>query len=205
MAFEALWRDYHAFNSAALRVRPFVNDHAYWVIVDSIQPPESIEAFLGAMIEDGVVEDCVVAQSEQQARDIWSVREGYPIDTLPNVVNFDVSLPIARIGDFTTACEAALKTRWPNSHCFFYGHIGDSNLHISTSILYGPDESIHSVDDIIYDIVKAYGGSISAEHGIGTLKRDYLHYSRTGAEIALMRRLKAALDPQGILNPGKVI
>ena len=110
-----------------------------------------------------------------------------------------------RIDDFARACEAAIRQRWPDAYTFFFGHIGDSNLHICTSVRFGEDESAHTMDAIVYDVVKTFGGSVSAEHGIGTLKRDYLHYSRTPEEIALMRGLKAALDPKGILNPGKVI
>ena len=103
------------------------------------------------------------------------------------------------------ACTSALKARWPDAHVSFYGHVGDSNVHICVSALYGPGEDMHSVDDIVYGVLGPYHGSISAEHGIGTLKRPYLHLSRSPAELALMRTLKQALDPRGILNPGKVI
>lgn len=133
------------------------------------------------------------------------MRDGHPIEALPNLLNFDVSLPIGLIGDYAVACTAALKQRWPAAHVSFYGHVGDSNVHICVSTLYGPGEDMHSVDDIVYGVLGRYHGSISAEHGIGTLKRPYLHLSRTPAELALMRRLKDALDPKGILNPGKVI
>jgi FAD/FMN-containing dehydrogenase len=133
------------------------------------------------------------------------VREGHPIEALPNLLNFDVSLPIGSIGDYAEACTKALLKRWPQAHVSFYGHVGDSNVHICVSTLYGPGEDMHSVDDIVYGVLGAYHGSISAEHGIGTLKRPYLHLSRSPEELALMRRLKQALDPKGILNPGKVI
>ena len=136
---------------------------------------------------------------------MWSVRDGHPIDLLPNIVNFDISLPIGQIGDFAEACGAALKTHWPAGHAFFYGHIGDSNLHVSTSVDYAPGEDMHTVDEIVYGVLAQFNGSISAEHGIGTLKRPYLGQSRSPAELALMRSLKAALDPKGLLNPGKVI
>ena len=90
-------------------------------------------------------------------------------------------------------------------HLSFYGHVGDSNVHICVSALYADGEDMHSVDDIVYGVLGRYHGSISAEHGIGTLKRPYLHLSRSPAELALMKGLKQALDPKGILNPGKVI
>jgi FAD/FMN-containing dehydrogenase len=120
-------------------------------------------------------------------------------------LNFDVSLPIGRIGDYAETCTTALLKRWPAAHVSFYGHVGDSNVHICVSAPYAPGEDMHDVDDIVYGVLGHYAGSISAEHGIGTLKRDYLHLSRSPEELALMRALKQALDPKGILNPGKVI
>lgn len=205
MAFEGLWHDYHVFNGQALNVHPFADTHDFWVLLESVSPSHEVEAFLGASLEEGLIQDCVIATSEQQARAMWSVRDGHPIDLLPNIVNFDISVPIGQIGDFAAACGAALKTRWPACHAFFYGHIGDSNLHVSTSVDYAPGEDMHSVDDIVYGVLAQFNGSISAEHGIGTLKRPYLGQSRSPAELALMRSLKATLDPKGILNPGKVI
>ena len=205
VAFEAMWRDYFAFNVAALKLRFFADEHAFAVIIETTQTRDAIDAFLAACLEDGLIADAVISQSHAQAREIWSVREGHPIETLPNLQNFDVSLPIGQIGDYAVACTAALKARWPGAHVSFYGHVGDSNVHICVSTLYGPGEDMHSVDDIVYGVLGNYGGSISAEHGIGTLKRPYLHLSRSAEELALMRSLKQALDPKGILNPGKVI
>ena len=205
VAFEAMWREYFEFNATALKLSFFAEPHPFWVILESTEYAETIETFLGACLEDGLLQDALIAQSHAQARDIWSVREGYPIEKLPNLLNFDVSLPIAQIGDFAVVCGKALHARWPASHNSFYGHVGDSNVHICVSVEYGPGEDMHDVDGIVYGVLKDYGGSISAEHGIGTLKRPYLHISRSPAELALMRSLKAALDPKGILNPGKVI
>ena len=205
VAFEAMWRDYFAFNAEALKLRFLAEDHPFCAIVESTMSPEAIESFLAACLEDGLIADAVIARSHREAREIWSVREGHPIEALPNLLNFDVSLPIGRIGDYAEACTAAVKQRWPAAHVSFYGHVGDSNVHICMSTLYGPDEEMHDVDDIVYGVLGHYQGSISAEHGIGTLKRPYLHLSRTPEELALMRRLKQALDPRGILNPGKVI
>jgi FAD/FMN-containing dehydrogenase len=205
MAFEAMWRDYFAFNAAALKLNFFGVEYSFCVILETTAGTEATEAFLAARLGDGLVADALIAHSQAQARDIWSVREGYPIETLPNLLNFDVSLPIGRIGAYAEACTAALRKRWPNAHVSFYGHVGDSNVHICVSADYGPGESMHDADDIVYGVLGGYQGSISAEHGIGTLKRPYLHLSRTAEELGLMQRLKAALDPKGILNPGKVI
>jgi FAD/FMN-containing dehydrogenase len=204
-AFEAMWRDYFAFNAAALKLSFFAGDHPFWVIVESTEASDAIEAFLATCLDEGLIEDATIAGSEAQARDIWSVREGHPIETLRNLLNFDVSLPVARIGDFAAACGASLRARWPQSHNSFYGHVADSNVHICVSVDYRPGEDMHDVDDVVYGVLRDFGGSISAEHGIGTLKRPYLRLSRSAEELAMMRCLKAALDPRGILNPGKVI
>lgn len=205
VAYEAMWRDYFRFNADALKLRFFAADHAFCVILESTSRAEAIESFLATSLEDGLIADALIARSHAQVREIWSVREGHPIEALPNLLNFDVSLPIGRIGEYAEACTAALLKRWPAAHVSFYGHVGDSNVHICVSAPYAPDEGMHDVDDIVYGVLGRYAGSISAEHGIGTLKRDYLHLSRNPEELALMRSLKQALDPKGILNPGKVI
>ncbi|WP_373505209.1 FAD-binding oxidoreductase [Aestuariivirga sp.] len=205
VAFEAMWREYFEFTASALKLSFFAEAHPFWVILESTAKGDAMESFLGECLEDGLLQDALIAQSHAQAREIWSVREGHPIETLPNLLNFDVSLPIARIGDYAVECSAALHARWSASHVSFYGHVGDSNVHICFSVEYGPGEDMHDVDDIVYGVLKDYGGSISAEHGVGTLKRPYLHLSRSPQELALMRCLKQALDPRGILNPGKVI
>jgi FAD/FMN-containing dehydrogenase len=204
-AFEAMWHDYFTFNAKALGVTPLSLDHAFWVILESTANPEAVETFLGTCLEDGLIQDAVIAKSEKEVRDIWSVREGLPIERLPNQLNFDISLPIGEIGRFAEACAAAVKARWAHAHCSFFGHVGDSNVHITVSTLYGPSEDMHTVDDIVYGALKPFGGSISAEHGIGTLKKPYLGQSRSPEELALMRTMKRAIDPNGIMNPGKVI
>ena len=205
VAYEAMWRDYFGFNANALKLRFFDAEHPFCVILESSSGVEAIETFLAASLEESLIVDALIARSQREVREIWSVREGHPIEALPNLLNFDVSLPIGRIGEYAEACTAALLKRWPTAHVSFYGHVGDSNVHICVSAPYAPGEDMHDVDDIVYGVLGRHAGSISAEHGIGTLKRDYLHLSRTPEELALMRTLKQALDPKGILNPGKVI
>ncbi|WP_374649961.1 FAD-binding oxidoreductase [Dongia sp.] len=211
-AFEAMWPDFYAFVSGHKMTasQPLVAGHPFYVLIeyqgsDAETDPARFQSFLEASLEEGALLDAVIAQNEKEAQSFWRVREGYALDTLPEIVNFDVSLAVGRIGAFAEDCRARLQARWPDGQFFFYGHIGDSNLHITTSIAYRPGEGMHDVDNVVYACVRDFQGSVSAEHGIGTLKRDYLGYSRTPQEIDVMRRLKAALDPKGILNPGKVI
>jgi FAD/FMN-containing dehydrogenase len=211
-AFEALWPDFYRFvtDHPDTKSKPLPDGSPFYLLIehlgfDPAADAARFEALLAEALAAGEIADAVIAQSDGQAREFWVVREGLAIDTLPGLINFDVSLPIGAIGDFAERCGQALRARWPTAHVFFYGHIGDSNLHISVAATFGPGESIHDVDDIVYGEVRARGGSISAEHGIGRLKRDYLGHCRAPAELALMQALKAALDPRGILNPGKVL
>ncbi len=211
-AFEVMWPDFYRFVTGhkMTNSRPFAAEHPFNVLIehqgaDAENDPARFQGFLEAALEEGILLDAMVAQNEKETQSFWRVREGYALDTLPAIVNFDVSLAIGRVGAFVDACRRNLVARWPNGQFFFYGHIGDSNLHITTCVDYAAGEGMHDVDDIVYTTVRDFAGSVSAEHGIGTLKRDYLSYSRTAEEIAVMRRIKTALDPKGILNPGKVI
>lgn len=210
-AFEAMWENYFRFNAEALKLALFDKTYPFTIIIeqDVIGDDEDkhrFETFLGKAIEDGLVTDALIAQSEKESRAFWSVREGHMMDQLlPGLVNLDISLPIGQLGDFAGDCEVALLSRFPAAHVSFFGHVGDSNLHVAVWIDKPSEHALHEIDAIAYDLVRQYDGSISAEHGIGTLKRDFLDHSRSEAEIDIMRRIKAALDPNGILNPGKVI
>jgi len=209
-AFEAMWASFFHFNAGELGLSFFETDHRFAVIVEEETRAgdgegEAFDAFLGAAFEEGIIADALIAQSEKERASFWTVREGAPLDRLPSLVNFDVSLAIGALDDFAMACEAALLERFPGAHVSFFGHVGDSNLHIAVSVAGSTEETLHEIDAVVYRLVRDFGGSISAEHGIGTLKRAYLGYSRSAAEIEVMRRIKAALDPNGILNPGKVI
>ena len=121
-------------------------------------------------------------------------------------MTFDVSLPIPAMNAYVGAVQAALAEHWPDlGPPMVFGHLGDGNLHIIARVPALTPEHRHRAEMIVYPPLTALGGSISAEHGIGLQKRDHLDLTRSPAEIALMRRLKTALDPRGILNPGKII
>ncbi|CAD9222039.1 D-2-hydroxyglutarate dehydrogenase [Burkholderia cenocepacia] len=213
VSFEAMWPafyDYVARHTPGVSA-PFIGDGGFVVLIEcATSAPggdahQVLETGLAAGFDAGLVDDAVLATSERQARDLWTLREGLAIDALPQLVNFDVSLPTGELGTFAEHCEAALRARWPALACLFFGHVGDGNVHIGVSLAAMTDADADALDHCVYAVVREMGGSVSAEHGIGVLKRPYLAHTRSGAEIGLMRRLKAALDPRGILNPGKVL
>ncbi|WP_374992754.1 FAD-binding oxidoreductase [Burkholderia multivorans] len=213
VSFEAMWPafyDYVARHTPGVAA-PFAADGGFAVLIECATSAPGrdaravLETALADAIDAGLADDAVLATSERQARDLWTLREGLAIDALPNLVNFDVSLPTGDLGAFAARCDAALRARWPDIVCLFFGHVGDGNVHIGVSLAATTDADADEIDRRVYAIVREMGGSVSAEHGIGVLKRGYLAHTRSDAEIALMRTLKAALDPGGILNPGKVL
>ena len=167
--------------------------------------------FLGRAVEVGILTDAPVSRSLKQADAFRAVREGHNLSrVMPHMVNLDVSLDLGHKEDFkedfVNDCRRALQDGFPNIRALFFGHAGDGNLHIvADHIAPGRDEATHEVHLIVYDPVRRVGGSISAENGIGMLRREYIEYSRNPAELAVMRGLKRALDPEDILNPGKLL
>ena len=205
-AFEVMWQSFHNFSARQAGLKFFDKEPPFILIIeqsgsDAAKDADLFEAFLSRAMEAGHLTDCLIAQSEADTAKFWTLRETLVLDRLPDLVNFDVSLDIARLGEFADQCAAAIEARWPGCHHSYFGHIGDGNLHVCVSA--GPDQ--HAVDELVYNVVRQFNGSISAEHGIGTLKKDFLGYSRSPEELALMARIKQALDPKGILNPGKVL
>ncbi|PRD37739.1 UNVERIFIED_CONTAM: putative D-2-hydroxyglutarate dehydrogenase [Trichonephila clavipes] len=204
-AFEAMWRDYFTCSQGHLPHTVLPDPPPFAVILEADEGP-ALETLLEAAFEEGVITDALIAQSFAEARRFWAVREGLEMDAaMPGLINLDVSLTTGRLDDFAQACRAALQARFPGAHVSFYGHVADSNVHVAVHVPGASDAEVHEVDAIAYGVVRDFGGSISAEHGIGTLKRDWLGYSRSPEELAAMRAIKAALDPKGLLNPGKVL
>jgi len=167
---------------------------------------------LGAAIEAGEVSDAALAQSGEQAKKLWALREN--ISEAQKIEGFsikhDISLPISGIAAFVARADAALAAAFPGIRCVTFGHVGDGNLHYNQSMADRADNARliagqGAVDRLVHDLVTAAGGSISAEHGIGQLKRDDLARYRSPVELATMRAIKQALDPLGLMNPGKLL
>jgi FAD/FMN-containing dehydrogenase len=171
-----------------------------------------LENAIEAALEAGIARDAVVATSIAQSRALWAIREHIPLAqaTAGKNIKHDVSLPISRIADFIRHTDALLARAYPGVQVVCFGHLGDGNLHYNIA---PPDGISHdaflveqaAINRIVHDSVDAFGGSISAEHGIGALKRDELARYKSPVELGLMRAVKAALDPLGIMNPGKIL
>ncbi len=211
-AFELMWDNFVQASVQWQQLQaPLAERHPLLALIDvdgkdEASLREAVEAALGDAMEAGEVVDAVIAQSQTQAKTLWKLREA-PAELNTQMhppVNFDVSLPQAEIGRFAAAIQAAFDARWPGHHTLFFGHVGDGNLHVSTdgATVGGACEAVEAE---LYRVVGAFHGSVSAEHGIGLHKKPFLALSRTPQELAAMRAIKAALDPQGIMNPGAVL
>jgi FAD/FMN-containing dehydrogenase len=174
---------------------------------------ERFEALLGDTLEQGVISDAAVAASLAQSRAMWHLREAIPLAQAEEGLNIkhDIALPVSRIPAFCAATDAALARAMPGVRLVNFGHLGDGNLHYNVQAPAGAQAAAflaaHEADanHIVYDAVAAHGGSISAEHGIGALKREELPRYKDATALALMRAVKAALDPDNLLNPGRVL
>ena len=210
-AFEIMWPDFYDFGVALTDARsPFAEAHPLYALIehasfDAADDGERFAAALAEALDTQVIRDAVIAQSVADARALWAVREctaEFPVRLDP--INFDVSLPIGEIGTFVERCRAALDRQWPGNESYFFGHIGDSNLHLTVDGRSLPGVDHHAVYAFVYEMLGPLHGSVSAEHGIGLLKREFLPISRSPEELAAMAAIRQALDPHGILNPGKL-
>jgi FAD/FMN-containing dehydrogenase len=214
-AFEVMWPDYWEVITARAGVKPPVAAGlGLYVLVEAQGTDESVdaprfEAWLEELMQRGLLADAVVAQSLAQTQKFWAVRDICAEfgQVLGPHISYDIGLAVSRMDEFASRCKAALAEGISGCESVYYGHIGDGNLHLVSWVTGLPIERQPKgeMDAIIYGLVRDLGGSISAEHGIGTLKKEWLGHARSDAEIALMRTLKAALDPDHLLNPGKVI
>jgi FAD/FMN-containing dehydrogenase len=181
---------------------PFPAAHPWYVLAQFADSGAAAE--LQERLEHALAErEAVIAQSGEQARSLWRIRESIPEAQFANVKH-DISVPVSKIPEFTRLAGKALASAFPDAQVYCFGHVGDGNLHYNV----GPArllESRDAVSRIVYDAVERLGGSISAEHGLGQLKREAIRSRKPPLELELMRTLKAALDPKGLMNPGKVL
>ena len=209
-AYEVLWHDYYDLVTSAPATNnpPVEKTRPFYALVESlgsVSDREKFEAIMIKAMEDGLIADAAVAQSGGDRAAMWAIRddvEQFFRYGPPQI--FDVSIAIRYIGEYVDEVKRRLAVQWPDHHCFTFGHIGDGNIHFAITVQNANEEMRRAVEACVYEPLEPHGGSVSAEHGIGLEKKDFLTISRSDTEIALMRRLKHSLDPNGILNPGKI-
>src|SRR6516164_1353625 len=196
---------------------PLASPHAWYVLMELSSQQreglrEALEAVLAEGLERGLIHDATIAESLEQARAFWRVREmfGEVQRFAGGSIKHDISVPVAAVPDFIKEAGAAVTALIPGARPLPFGHLGDGNIHYNVNQPVGADkeEFLKRWDDVnatVFAVVKKYGGSISAEHGVGVMKRDLLPTVKDPVALDLMRNLKRLLDPNGILNPGKVL
>jgi FAD/FMN-containing dehydrogenase len=198
---------------------PFVGDDPFCVVLElSDHDSEAhastlLEALLEQALQDGCVLDAVVAQTQAQARALWHIRESIPLAQAQEGLNIkhDISIAVSRIPDFVRETDAAIQQAFPGARMVNYGHLGDGNLHYNVQAPEGADaeaflrEQEKPMNALVYAQVDRYNGSISAEHGIGSLKREKLAEHKSPVALNLMHSIKQALDPHNRMNPGRVL
>ena len=198
---------------------PLWQDHPYCVLLENsdheseTHAREQFERLLETAFEDGCVADAVVAENLTQASKLWHIRESIPLAQAEEGLNIkhDISIAVSRIPEFVAATDALLEATIPGVRMVNFGHLGDGNLHYNVQAPAEGDSKafLHDreaeINTLVFDSVEAFGGSISAEHGIGALKLDKLEHHKSPVALGMMRAIKLALDPQGVMNPGRMV
>jgi D-lactate dehydrogenase (cytochrome) len=199
-------------------IDPFADEHPFYALIELTTPrpdeplSDTLETLLADAFEDGICLDAVIARSEAQAHDLWRLRETIPEGQKPEggSIKNDVAVPVSRLAEFIDRATRAVEAAMPGIRVVPFGHLGDGNVHFNLSQPVGADRQAFLAewdrfDRIVSDIAMDLGGSFSAEHGIGRLKTVDMGRYKSAEELDLMRAVKRALDPKGILNPGKLI
>lgn len=193
---------------------PFESEAPYYALLEfectTEEMMDSAMELFEHCVEQGWVIDGVISQSETQAMNLWRLREGISESIAPRTpYKNDISVVVSKVPSFLSEIDEVVQSHYPDFEIIWFGHIGDGNLHLN--ILKPEDLDAETffakcvdVNKWVFDIVQAHGGSVSAEHGVGLVKKDYLGYTRSENEIALMRGIKSVFDPNKVMNPGKI-
>jgi len=216
-AFECMWQDFYALLTTAPaphtpppHTPPLPHDYPYYVLLEAMgadqeKDSDRFERALEEALDQGLIDDAVIAKSQSERDKMWAIRDdvGQVLQKWP-VFTFDVSLPVQEMESYVAEMKERLTAHYPDHSAMIFGHLGDGNLHVVAGVGSDTLEARRGVEACVYEPLRARGGSVSAEHGVGLEKLPYLPYTRSPEEIAVMRTLKQALDPKGILNPGKI-
>jgi len=211
-AYEVMWRNFYEVvtSSNSNHTPPLPLNYSYYVIVETLGADQDkdtalFEELLEVALDRGIIKDAVIPQSETERTKLWSIRDDVEQHYKDGPVKmFDVSMPISFMEKYVQEVNANFSAHWNEYKCVVFGHVGDGNLHIIGGVGSNEEEATELMEACIYEPLKSIKGAVSAEHGIGLEKKNYLEISRSETEISLMRNLKKALDPKNILNPGKI-
>lgn len=211
-AFEVMWQDFYTLMAQSdTGRRPIEPNWPYYVLIESMgydaeADRAAFERFTELVFEQGLAADGVLASSARQKQDLWHVREGSEVTfrEFGSLVSFDVSVDLDYVEGFVEDAYRLLNERFTNVRGVTLGHLGDNNIHLGISIGPQTTEQTFAIEAAVFEALAPYGGAITAEHGIGRFKREFLHQYKSAGELEMMKRVKASLDPNGRLNPGVI-
>lgn len=211
-AFEVMWPEFYELVTApkGRHEPPLPQGLPLYCLIESLGGDVTadkgrFERVLSNLLADGIVADAVIAESRSQANRLWALRDDVErILSLGPVFMFDVGLPISCMEQYVLTVRRTLANRWAAAACVVWGHVGDGNLHIWVSVQDDSAAARTAVEQIVYEPLQAIGGTVSAEHGVGVEKLEYLGLCRSPVEVSSMRAIKHALDPHRLLSPGRV-
>ena len=211
-AFEVMWNEFYKMvvGSKEQSSIPLAPDYPYYVLVealgsDQIKDEDHFESVLSECLESSLIKDAVLAKSDSERQALWAIRDDVEQQTnYKPTFMYDVSLPISSMEDYISQVRNNLKHSWDDFRCIVFGHLADGNLHLIIGVGSDDIDSQKKIEISVYEPLRLVGGSVSAEHGIGFEKKQYLNLSRSETEINIMKDLKKSLDPKNILNSGLI-
>ena len=210
-SFEVMWKNYITVAAEVTgSAVPFNGAYQYYVLVeiegvDSPRLEEDFQAFLENALEQEHADDAIIPQNIAQSQALWILRDASAESMRARApyLAFDIGIPLKDMSNFIDEVEEAIAKDYPDIECQLFGHLGDGNLHLTTARM--RQEDFIPVEELVYQITQRYKGSITAEHGIGVIKKPFLHYSRSEEELKLMEQIRQLLNPDNALNNGRVI